>query len=87
MRTTKSHVYPVLLVIMECGALYSMSLVTMLATYLTASNSAYIVIDMVHPPEMRDLVLHADNTASDRPNYSNHILHDHRSDGDAAVQR
>ncbi|OAX36780.1 hypothetical protein K503DRAFT_694469 [Rhizopogon vinicolor AM-OR11-026] len=47
MRTTRSHVYPVLLVIMECGALYSMSLVTMLATYLTASNSAYIVIDMI----------------------------------------
>ncbi|OAX34653.1 hypothetical protein K503DRAFT_698338 [Rhizopogon vinicolor AM-OR11-026] len=44
---TRSHVYPILLIIIECGALYSMSLVTMLATYLVASNSAYIVIDMI----------------------------------------
>ncbi|OJA20169.1 hypothetical protein AZE42_08161 [Rhizopogon vesiculosus] len=44
---TRSHVYPILLIIIECGALYSMSLVTMLATYLAASNSAYIVIDMI----------------------------------------
>jgi len=49
-RTTKSRAYPIPILIMECGALYSMSLVTMLATYLTASNSAYIVIDMVRTP-------------------------------------
>jgi len=47
---TRSRVYPILLIIIECGALYSMSLVTMLATYLAASNSAYIVIDMVQIP-------------------------------------
>ncbi|OJA12826.1 hypothetical protein AZE42_04237 [Rhizopogon vesiculosus] len=44
---TRSRVYPILLIIIECGALYSMSLVTMLASYLAASNSAYIVIDMI----------------------------------------
>jgi len=49
-RTTKSRAYPILILIMECGALYSMSLVTMLATYLAASNSAYIVIDTVRTP-------------------------------------
>ena len=39
--------YPILLVIMECGALYSMSLLTMLAAYLSASNAIYIVYDIV----------------------------------------
>jgi len=47
LRTTKSKVYPILLVIMECGALYSMSLVTMMATYLSGSNGAYIILDMI----------------------------------------
>jgi len=46
-RTTRSQAYPILILIMECGALYSVSLITMLATYLAASNSAYIVIDMI----------------------------------------
>ncbi|OAX40249.1 hypothetical protein K503DRAFT_798973 [Rhizopogon vinicolor AM-OR11-026] len=46
-RATKSPIYPTLIVIMECGALYSMSLLTMLVTCLTASNSAYIVVDMI----------------------------------------
>ena len=35
-RTTKSGAYPILILIVECGELYSMSLVTMLATYLAA---------------------------------------------------
>jgi hypothetical protein len=35
---------------MECGAVYSLSLITMLSAYLLASNSAYIVIDMVRTP-------------------------------------
>jgi hypothetical protein len=48
---TRSRVYPILLIIIECGALYSMSLVTMLAAYLAASNSSYIVIDMVYTPQ------------------------------------
>ncbi|OJA20168.1 hypothetical protein AZE42_08164 [Rhizopogon vesiculosus] len=46
-RTTRSRAYPILVLIMECGALYSISLVTMLATYLAASNGSYIVIDMI----------------------------------------
>ncbi|OAX34650.1 hypothetical protein K503DRAFT_774335 [Rhizopogon vinicolor AM-OR11-026] len=46
-RTTRSRAYPILILIMECGALYSISLVTMLAVYLAASNGAYIVIDMI----------------------------------------
>ncbi|KAF8837984.1 hypothetical protein BDN67DRAFT_908214 [Paxillus ammoniavirescens] len=45
--TSNSVVYPILVVVMECGAVYSFSLITMLAVYLSASNSAYIVIDMI----------------------------------------
>jgi hypothetical protein len=68
---------------MECGALYSMSLIAMMATYLSGSNGAYIVLDMVR--NMTEITLHAD-TALDRPNYSNHLQSHHRSDSDAAVQ-
>lgn len=53
-RTTRSQVYPILLIIIECGALYSVSLVAMLATYLSASNSAIVVIDMVHISTKRE---------------------------------
>jgi hypothetical protein len=38
---------PLLVFIIECGALYSCALLTMLATYLTKSSSAYIVIDLI----------------------------------------
>jgi len=81
-----SRVFPVLLIIMECGVLYSLSLVVMLVTYLSASNSAYIVIDMVHilQSETRRSP-HADTT-SDWPNHSNYILPDHISDSNAAVR-
>ncbi|OJA20171.1 hypothetical protein AZE42_08163 [Rhizopogon vesiculosus] len=44
---TRSRVYPILIIILECGALYSMSLVAILATYLSASNSAYVLTDMI----------------------------------------
>lgn len=47
MRTTRSQVYPILLIIMECGALYSLSLITILSTYIIKSNSGYIVVDMI----------------------------------------
>ncbi|OAX34649.1 hypothetical protein K503DRAFT_698336 [Rhizopogon vinicolor AM-OR11-026] len=47
LRTTGSRAHPILILIMECGALYSMTLVAMLGTYLSASNSAYIVMDMI----------------------------------------
>ncbi|KAH7883382.1 hypothetical protein F5I97DRAFT_235937 [Phlebopus sp. FC_14] len=46
-RSSKSLVRPVLLIVVECGAVYSISLITMLSTYVSASNSAYIVIDMI----------------------------------------
>ncbi|OAX36777.1 hypothetical protein K503DRAFT_772177 [Rhizopogon vinicolor AM-OR11-026] len=46
-RVTRSQVYPIMRIIVESGALYSVSLVTMLATYLSASNSAYVVTDMI----------------------------------------
>jgi len=48
--TTGSQIYPIFLVIIECGALYSMALITMMVTYLTGSNGTYIVIDMVRSP-------------------------------------
>ncbi|KIJ60579.1 hypothetical protein HYDPIDRAFT_32206 [Hydnomerulius pinastri MD-312] len=46
-RNGKSLVQPVLVIVMECGAVYSLSLVAMLSTYLSASNSVYIVIDLI----------------------------------------
>ncbi|KAF8837979.1 hypothetical protein BDN67DRAFT_972184 [Paxillus ammoniavirescens] len=45
--TSNSVVHPILVIVMECGAVYSFSLITMLSSYLSASNSAYIVIDMI----------------------------------------
>ncbi|SJL01242.1 uncharacterized protein ARMOST_04560 [Armillaria ostoyae] len=33
--------------IVECGALYSLALIAMLATYLLKSNAAYLVIDLI----------------------------------------
>jgi len=44
---TGSQVYPMLLIIVESGALYSMSLVAMLATYLSGSESSSVVLDMI----------------------------------------
>ncbi|KAK0205923.1 hypothetical protein DFS33DRAFT_543121 [Desarmillaria ectypa] len=46
-RTSRSSFYPIILVIVECGALYSLALVTMLTTYLWQSNAAYLVIDLI----------------------------------------
>ncbi|KAK0452036.1 uncharacterized protein EV420DRAFT_1645997 [Desarmillaria tabescens] len=45
--TSRSSFYPIILVIFECGALYSLALVAMLATYLCQSNAAYLVIDLI----------------------------------------
>jgi len=84
-RTTRSQVYPVLLIIIECGALYSVSLVAMLATYLSASNISDVVVDMVHIPRNERRGPPTDS-ALDRPNCSNHLLPDYRSDSDDAVQ-
>ncbi|KAK0226963.1 hypothetical protein EDD85DRAFT_958207 [Armillaria nabsnona] len=45
--TSRSSFYPIILVIVECGALYSLALIAMLATYLLKSNAAYLVIDLI----------------------------------------
>ncbi|OJA21635.1 hypothetical protein AZE42_10147 [Rhizopogon vesiculosus] len=47
LRSTGSQVYPILFVIMECGALYSLSLITMVATYFSGSNGSFVVLDMI----------------------------------------
>ena len=54
MLMTKSHIYPILRIIVESGALYSMSLVTMLAVYPSATNGAFVLTDMV-PSTLRDV--------------------------------
>jgi hypothetical protein len=56
----------------------------MLATYLSASSSLHIVIDMAHVLQNEKRSSHPDTTL-DRPN-PNHPLPDHRSDSDAAGQ-
>jgi hypothetical protein len=38
---------PVMLVIVESGAIYSATLTTLIATYLAGSEVQYIVVDMV----------------------------------------
>ncbi|KIJ09556.1 hypothetical protein PAXINDRAFT_17343 [Paxillus involutus ATCC 200175] len=45
--TSRSVVRPILVIIIECGAVYSLSMITMLAVYLSASNISYIMIDMI----------------------------------------
>ncbi|KAF9809099.1 hypothetical protein IEO21_07568 [Rhodonia placenta] len=42
-----SSLRPVLIVIMECGALYSVSLLVMITTYRAHTNAAYVVIDII----------------------------------------
>ncbi|OAX36778.1 hypothetical protein K503DRAFT_277646 [Rhizopogon vinicolor AM-OR11-026] len=44
---TRSKVYPIMRIIMESGALYFMTLVTMMATYFSSSNSSYILTDVI----------------------------------------
>ncbi|KAK0191706.1 hypothetical protein F5146DRAFT_1049988 [Armillaria mellea] len=43
----KSSIYPILVVILECGAFYSFALIAMIAVYLRHSSAAYLVIDMI----------------------------------------
>ncbi|PFH49415.1 hypothetical protein AMATHDRAFT_4931 [Amanita thiersii Skay4041] len=43
----KSSLHSLLLVILECGALYSLSLIVMITVYTTKSNSAYLVVDLI----------------------------------------
>ena len=39
-----------MITIIECGALYAVTLVILLTTYETQSNGAYVVTDIVRPP-------------------------------------
>lgn len=43
----RSSLYPIIMVILECGAFYSFALITMIAVYLRHSAAAYLVIDLV----------------------------------------
>ncbi|KAK0205834.1 hypothetical protein DFS33DRAFT_1310119 [Desarmillaria ectypa] len=43
----RSSIYPVIVVILECGAFYSFALITMIAVYLRHSAAAYLVIDLI----------------------------------------
>ncbi|KIK79442.1 hypothetical protein PAXRUDRAFT_834099 [Paxillus rubicundulus Ve08.2h10] len=43
----KSLVRPIVVVIMECGAVYSLSLIAMLSLYKCGSNGVYIMIDVI----------------------------------------
>ncbi|KAG7446120.1 uncharacterized protein BT62DRAFT_920151 [Guyanagaster necrorhizus] len=45
--TSRSSFYPIILVILECGALYSLALISMLVIYLRQSNAAYLVVDLI----------------------------------------
>ncbi|KAK0191704.1 hypothetical protein F5146DRAFT_1049968 [Armillaria mellea] len=45
--TFKSSLYPIFVVILECGAFYSFALIAMLAVYLRHSTAAYLVNDMI----------------------------------------
>jgi len=44
-------------IIMESGALYSMSLVAILAAYPSETNVAYILTDMVHPLNIETIII------------------------------
>ncbi|KAK0492746.1 hypothetical protein EDD18DRAFT_1409386 [Armillaria luteobubalina] len=45
--TLKSSIYPIFVVILECGAFYSFALIAMMAVYLRHSTAAYLVNDMI----------------------------------------
>ncbi|KAK0492749.1 hypothetical protein EDD18DRAFT_452585 [Armillaria luteobubalina] len=45
--TLRSSIYPILVVILECGAFYSFALIAMIAVYLRHSSAAYLVIDLI----------------------------------------
>ncbi|EPS99557.1 NAD-binding protein [Fomitopsis schrenkii] len=46
-RTHRSTLWPIMMTIIECGALYALTLVILLATYETHSNGAYVVTDII----------------------------------------
>ncbi|KAF8837554.1 hypothetical protein BDN67DRAFT_972826 [Paxillus ammoniavirescens] len=45
--TRKSLIHPVIVIVMECGAVYSLTLITLLFTYVYASNGVYIMTDVI----------------------------------------
>ncbi|KAK0448177.1 hypothetical protein EV421DRAFT_115690 [Armillaria borealis] len=44
---SRSSLYPIMVVILECGAFYSFALIAMIAVYLRHSAAAYLVIDLI----------------------------------------
>ncbi|KAF9260206.1 hypothetical protein L218DRAFT_932802 [Marasmius fiardii PR-910] len=46
---SSSPLMPIMYVILECGALYTCVLVTMMGAYAAKSNSAFLVIDIIGP--------------------------------------
>ena len=44
---THNTLQPIMVTIIECGALYAVTLIILLATYETKSNGAYVVVDIV----------------------------------------
>ncbi|PBK72139.1 hypothetical protein ARMSODRAFT_871344, partial [Armillaria solidipes] len=45
--TLRSSLYPIMVVILECGAFYSFALIAMIIVYLRHSAAAYLVIDLI----------------------------------------
>ncbi|KAF9033239.1 hypothetical protein BDZ89DRAFT_1062987 [Hymenopellis radicata] len=68
----RSNIYPLVLVILECGALYSISLSTMLIVYVVRSRASYLVINIVSqiiPITFYFILLRAYVARTDRDNH------------------
>jgi hypothetical protein len=42
-----SRLFPVMVMIIESGAIYSSALISVIATYATGNNAQYIIVDFV----------------------------------------
>ena len=49
-RTGRSNIWPVLLIVIDAGVLYSVTLLCALCLFASQSHAQYIVLDMVRPP-------------------------------------
>lgn len=81
-----------MMTIIECGALYALTLVILLATYETHSNGAYVVTDIVRPLDPCFESAQTTNSIAwlgDWSSYTDHILprHHARSDDPYAQER
>ncbi|KZT01117.1 uncharacterized protein LAESUDRAFT_664626 [Laetiporus sulphureus 93-53] len=46
-RSSSSALRPVMLIILECGAIYSVSLLSMIIVYKSQTNGAYVMVDII----------------------------------------